>query len=306
MRNFFSRCLVLVLATIATAHAADDAQALASKLAAAYKAGNIDAALALFNTKNPQAIIEVYVDSVSDCFEDNLKDYRCTVTAAPTPDEVVQGIAQHAIDSQPAPEGVIYVTKKSSTSKPYEHTLAFPYAKVDGKFVITGFQMDAQKLAELKAATAQSVTDKLLAVGPYVPLPRDPTWKRRASVLPAGGGDAGAALVTRTNAMAAALKANDVDAMIAAEGGGAKYRYPAIKDGKPVSLHQRQLNMRSHMNYSLVDVNVLGGYQLDDHAVLMIEGHEGTGWIARGWQAMIHREGKWEVGGEERVAIPPT
>ena len=87
-----------------------------------------------------------------------------------------------------------------------------------------------------------------------------------------GGSAAGAAFLARTKAMAAALKANDINAMIKAEGGGARYRYADvdIDTGKPISLQQRELRMQSWMNREIVDVKVLGGYQLDDFAILIV------------------------------------
>ncbi len=56
--------------------------------------------------------------------------------------------------------------------------------------------MTAHRLAVLTAKTAKSITNDVLAKGPYwTDAPRDPGWTSRAIELPKGGNEAGAVLI---------------------------------------------------------------------------------------------------------------
>ena len=74
MRKLICNCLVVCLAGIATAYGADGSnnpETLASKLAATYKAGDMDAALALFDAHHGQSAPQRYfMQLVLGCFED--------------------------------------------------------------------------------------------------------------------------------------------------------------------------------------------------------------------------------------------
>ena len=83
MRKLICNCLVVCLAGIATAYGADGSnnpETLASKLAATYKAGDMDAALALFDAHHGQSASQRYfMQLVLGCFE----DFTCTVSPGP-------------------------------------------------------------------------------------------------------------------------------------------------------------------------------------------------------------------------------
>ena len=48
--------------------------------------------------------------------------------------------------------------------------------------------------------------------------------------------------------------------------------------------------MRVGMMSTLVDITVLGGYQLDNFAVLTFEGHRGDGRIERGERSAVRQQ----------------
>jgi hypothetical protein len=312
MRNLIRNCLVVGLVGVGSAHGADgpgNPEALASKVATAFKAGDMDAALALYDTHHDQSLYRrSYMTLVLDCFE----EFSCTISPGPLDEELKKELAksdsERELDFDPTPEGQMNIIKKPSIGESHESNEWLPYAKVDGTYKITGGLVTKAWRAKHQGLTAQSITDEMLAKGPYLPGGRDPAWKGKASVLPPGGGEAGAALIARVKAMTAAAKANDVSAMVAAMGALGKYTYAEKdRDDKPVSLRRRQLLMRVEMMNELTDVTVLGGYQLNDFAVLVIEGHEGDGWVVRGWKAAHRQNGKWDWGGAGAgtIEFPP-
>ena len=313
MRNLVRNCLLGCLAGIATAYGADGSnnpEVLASKLAAAYKAGDMDAALALFDAHHGQSASQRYfMQLVLGCFE----DFTCTVSPGPLEEKFKKELANN--DGQgkwyydPMPEGQLNIVKKSNRPESKEYKESLRYAKVDGVYKVTGVLITKVWRAKQQGITAQSITDEFLAKGPILPTGRDPEWKSKANVLPPGGGDAGAALIARVNGMAAAAKSNDVNAMIAAMGSYGEYEYgEKDRDGNPVSLRKRQLSIRVDMMNALVDVKVLGGYQLNNFAVLTFEGHRGDGWIERGERSAVRQqdgEWAWTDEGFADIAFPP-
>ena len=50
---------------------------------------------------------------------------------------------------------------------------------------------------------------------------------------------------------------------------------------------------------------MLGGYQLDDVAVITYEGRDGAEWIVRGYKLMERRDNRWSSFGGGEVSIPP-
>ena len=313
MRILIRNCLVVGLAGVASAYGANDSsnpEALARKLAVAYKAGDMDAALALFDMHHGQSMSQHYfMQLVLDCFE----KYTCTISPGPLEEEFKKRLANNDIQSKsifdPMPEGQMNIDKKPNKAGAREYKEWLPYAKVDGAYKVTGIVITKAWQAKQQGITAQSITDELLAKGPILPSGRDPEWKRKANVLPPGGGEAGAALIARVNGMATAAKSNDVNAMIAVMGSYGEYIYgEKDSDGNPVSLRRRQLLMRVDMMSALVDVTVLGGYQLNNFAVLVIEGRRGDGWIERGEKSAVRQqdgEWAWTDEGLADIAFPP-
>jgi hypothetical protein len=303
MHKSIRNCLALGFSTICAACGGESADQLASSLDAAFKAGDMDAALALLDSKGvPAMAMSVYMDNVNDCFA----GYTCTVSMEPLSDAFKKEIPvqreKNGVEFSTTPEGIIKIAEVAPESK---GTVELPYAKVDGKYKIIGMHYTAEKLAALKTKTAQSITDELLAKG--IGDPPDTQWKSNATALPADGGDAGNAFVAKVKATAAAAKANDVDAMIAAGGDWEKMLF-GEKDlsGKPVSLKARQLKMRTHFVLQPAEVTVTGGYRLDDMVVVTFDGHDGNGWVVHGAQLMQLTNGAWQESGRQKVSIPPA
>jgi hypothetical protein len=265
----------------------------------------MDAALALLDARGmPGQLKFFYMDMVPDCFE-NLK---CTVTAGPVTPEFKDRAArqkQQGIEVVPEAEGLLAIKQEG----PKEHGSAqLPYARVDGRFKVIAGHYTAAKAAELRGETAQSMLDAAFASGVKT-MAGDfgADWKSAATPLPAGGGEAGTAFVAQTNAVAAAAKANDIPAMMAAGGEFAQFLY-RDKDweGHPVSLHRRQLMMRAQAVRQLADARVLGGFQQGDVAIVTYEGHDGTGWVVRGFTVMQHKGDAWKTLGGDSASIPPA
>ncbi len=92
--------LVSVLLALNTAAAQETPQALAAQFAAADKIGDHDAAMALFNTKNPLAVKGAYINNLYGCAEDR----PSTINAAALSDEDIGAFAEHNVDSVPSPD----------------------------------------------------------------------------------------------------------------------------------------------------------------------------------------------------------
>ena len=306
MNRIANCCLVTSLVALCAACAGENAQNLAAKLDSALKSGDMDAALALLDGRGlPGEVKFFYMDLVPDCFE----HLTCTVTAGPVTDEYKKEMAEQkqsqGLEVAPEPEGILLIKQEGEK----EHgKMELPFAKVDGKYKVIAARYSAQKLGALKAQTGQTLADEALATGMQTMAgDLNSEWKTNAKALAAGGGDAGAAFVASTNAMAKAAKANDVNAMIAAGGEWAAVVFRDKDfDGKPVSLHRRELKMRAQAVRQLADVEVLGGYQQGDVAIITFQGHDGAGWVVRGFKVMENKDNRWDGIGGNQVSVPPT
>src|SRR6185436_5094913 len=185
--------------------------------------------------------------------------------------------------------------------------MEMPYAKVGGSYKLVMAHYTAAHLAELKATTAQAAADATLAGGIGKPgsSERDMDWKTTATPLPAGGGEAGAAYLDRVAKVGAAIHAKDVDALAAATGDWGRVVL-GDKDfkGQPVPLDKRQRKMRASALQMVVAAQVLGGYQLGDQVVLVVEGTNGAGNTVRGAELMERSEGAWKSAGGDLIEIP--
>jgi hypothetical protein len=303
MRNLVlaSLCSFVVLGVAACSGGGPEG--LARMLDSAIKAGDIDAELALLDTQGVPAQLQfIYEDLVNDCSE-----MTCVVSVAPLSPEFKERAAKQLktqdLDFAVAPEGLIKVTGESADKKGHM-SVEMPYAKVGGEYKIVSNTYTSAKIAELKAKSAQTLADELLANG--VGVPPDKDWKSRARVLAAGGGEAGAALVAQNNAMTAAAKSNDPDAMVKALGQFGEIVY-GDKDyqGKPIPLKHRQLKLRAQSVRFTYDTKVLSGYALDDDYALIYEGRDGAGWTVRGCEVGKLVDGHWKSVGSNTIEIPP-
>lgn len=287
-------------------------QQLAGALDTAIKAGDFDAAQALFDRTSLPFGQSVYLNVVADCAEEGA---TCETSTGALTEAMKKENSEQAPDWEwkPIPEGVIDVAMKT---KGMQGGRYFEYARVDGQYRIVFAHYSAAKLAELRTMTVQSIADARLAKGVHEPTePNDPDWKAKASPLPPGGAEAGAWFVAHTKAIAAAVAAGNVSALrsLYEEAGDSEsYSYKDKDDkGNPVSaqtLRHLRLRMRATAIDHLQDVTVLGGYQLGGIAALSYEGHDGAGWIRRGC-VFLKLDGKnWKpalISGEE-ATIPPT
>jgi hypothetical protein len=121
----------------------------------------------------------------------------------------------------------------------------------------------------------------------------------------AGGGEFGAVLVRRTDALWKAATTNDPDAAATAGGQWAAMVFGAESFGTPVPRPARVAKLRTQSQRFLHDVKVLGGYQLGDDAMLMVEAKDGAGWTARGPILVSRQDGEMDVAGDLTIAYPP-
>jgi hypothetical protein len=303
MNNALKACAMLSLCAAVSACAGNSPDGLASSLQTALTTGDVDSALALLDSPNiPSQQMFFYVHMLVDC----TNGATCTTKAVPLTEEFNKRLAsqkEQGFDFAAAPEGLVQI---SVTGEGMKGSTTVPYAKVGGSYKILGAHFSAQKIAELKAQTAQAKTDALLAAG--VGFPPDPEWKTHATALPADGGEAGAALVSLVKARTDAVKAGDVEKRIAVgdERDAIIYAAKSRATGKENSLKSRQVDMRAQSMRELADVKVLGGYQNGDTAVLTVEGHDGHGWAVRGVQVMQQKNGKWTTAQADTVSFPAT
>jgi hypothetical protein len=306
--------IVLTLTAGLGACGGDSPADLAKRLDSALKAGDMDAAIGLIEWHDSPAQLRfLYMDLLPDCFERHV----CTVTVSPLTDEFRERTATQTqtqgAEYVVAPEGTIEIVGKPPADAPHKNdgtsregmNLSMPYARVDGRYKIICMHYTPAKVAELKAKTAQMIADETLAQG--VGIPRDMEWKRKASVLPAGGGEPGVAFSTSTAALAGAVKSGSLDALMASMGRIGRLIYgDKDTDGTVIPLKTRELTLRAQSVRYDTDVTVLGGYLLGDTAALFYEGHNGAGWIVRGVVLMEQHEGLWDDVGRQAIEIPPS
>ncbi len=276
------------------------AQTLDKQLQKALDAGDMDAALRLAAIDQSPADVRFYfLDMVREC----ASDMTCKVALAP-----LSAKAAPELDGAelPAPQtGWVVVTQKSKDGTGSGKT-EMPYGTVGGKPMVLGARLTAAKVASLRATSNESLMDEALAQGIYDSTlgERRTDWKKVATPLGTGGGEFGAFLVQRAAALQKALAANDPDAAAAAGGGWAAMVFGAEGYAGPVPLAARKAKLRAQSQRFLRDVKVLGGYQLGDDAMLMVEAVDGAGWTARGPILVSRNEDGFDVAGDLTIAYP--
>lgn len=184
--------------------------------------------------------------------------------------------------------------------------IALPHGRVGGQPRILCGRYTEAKLGDFKAKTTDALVDGLLTGGILDEKgERRTDWKKAATKLPAGGGEAGKALVAQIAAMTVAVKAKDPDTAAAAAGPVGERLYGAKRyDGAVIPLKTRQLRLRAQATRFLTEVRVLGGYQLGNQAVLAIDGVNSNGWVERGAVLSSKEEGAWSSGSRSTVTHP--
>ncbi len=287
------RAIAIALAALSgSACGSDSPDALAQKLSSALHSGDLEAANALLQNQHNAADQQLaYISLVENCSN----GFECKVSRGAVTADFTKSMASdrenEGRELPMAAEGLLTVsTSYKDANSDANDTFTLPYAKVDGSYKIISAKYTAAKLHELQAKSAQIVAEEQLAVG----IDGDPDWKSKATQLAADGGDPGKQLVAHVAAIAKAFKDHDYASLIALGGVRANYLY-AEKDssGAVVPAKKRQLILQGQQVQELLDVKVLGGYQQGDTAVVIIEGHNGAGWIVRGLYQMQMTDGKW-------------
>lgn len=280
------------------------AETLDRQLQRALDAGDVDAALKLVSLDGSPAELRFhYTSMVADC----ANDMKCTVKLAKVDDETKQSMAaqkEQGIEFPAAPTGVVVVDQKANDGSG-SGTVQMPYGTVGGKPMMLGGRFTAAKVAELKAKSNDAMMDEVMAQGIYDPAQgkRRTDWKTAAKKLPAGGGEFGAFLVRRAEALQKAAAANDPDAAAKAGGRWAQIVFGATGQPPP-SLAARKLKLQAQSARFLRDVKVLGGYQLGDDALLLVEAVDANGWRTHGPILVSKEDGVYDVSGDLTVSHP--
>lgn len=281
---------------------------LAKDLQKAFEGGDMDAALELAKfDEAPAQLHFFYLNQVSECAG---ADTICTVSIQPLDADYNAKLAEQAkvgVEAAVAPIGVVLIESKDKDGKG-SGKLRMPYAEVDGRYVVLAQRYSKAKVDELRAITNESLLLDALAEGTRDSngQPR-PDWKATATELPAGGGEAGAAFVQRAAALVAAAKAGDPEAAAKIDGtqpGG----WYADKDwnSKPLDLATRRHKLRAHSVRFLHDIEVTGGWQGEDTAILVANAKDGVGWIERGAFVVTKTDDVWDYRGRRFTVSYPT
>jgi len=311
--HLVSRFLILTGA-LALSACARTPEHFAADVQAAIDRKDVDALLALADLEQTPAMARSMLMTLPD---DCAAPMVCKVSLKAIDEawskENTEMLAKQEEEWKSKPEGLVIIAGKPDPNVPAVQgaadsvTREMPYARVGDAFRIVLTRPTAASLAKMKATTAAQQTDEMLALGIGLPgkSARNMEWKTTATALPAGGGEAGEAYLAHVAKVAAALKADDVDALVAATGRwGEIVMGPKDWSGKEVPLDQRQRTMRAQGMRMIVSAQVLGGWQLGDQVVLIVEGTNGIGNTVRGGVLMERPEGTWDSSGQMMVEIP--
>jgi len=303
-RHCFS--LAALFAASTAASAASSPANLATALQKALDTGDFTAASALADVDGAPAEARfAYFDAVYEC----ASDMTCKAAAGPLDAEFKAGLAEDAkaYGADPiAAEGVVVVTQKSKDGSG-SGELKMPYVRKGPDYRIAIMKPGAAALAQSKARTNDEIVKSFLAKGIYDPKTnaRRTDWATVAKPLPKDGGEAGHAFVASTSAMAKAVDAKDPDAAMRAGGRMAQiiFRDKGF-DGQPLPKAERQKKLFAQSQRMLRDVNIEGGYQLGDDAVVVFTARNGSGWVERGAVLLTKEGDAWDVAGKETVSYP--
>jgi hypothetical protein len=298
--------LAALLATSTAVSAASSATGLAAALQKALDAGDFAAATALADIDGAPAEARfAYFDTVFGC----AWDMKCKVAVAPLDAEFKRSLEDDAKVSGATPiaaEGILVVTETSKDGSG-SGDLKMPYVKTGSDYRIAIMKPGAAAIAQAKARTNDEIAKSFLAKGIYDPATRArrTDWATAAKPLPKDGGAPGKAFVAQTSAMAKAVDAKDPDAAMHAGGQMSAIVFRDKEfDGKTIPKEQRQKKLYAQSQRMLRDVNVEGGWQLGDDAVLVFTARNGSGLVERG-AVLVTKEGDaWNVAGKETVSYP--
>lgn len=288
------------------AHASETPQALAGRLAAVMKTGDLAATMALYDLHGTPADLQAMaIDTLQSCYD----QYDCKVAAVPLNDEFRRDMekvqANPNWEFQAQPDGLIAIegfVRGKSGQRP-EAKWTMPYAIVDGRCRIVSEIRTAQANARLRAKSARAIAEDELARG--VGYPADRRWKSKSTRLPRDGGEPGKALAALVSRRAAAYQHEDFAALIALGGLRAKVLYAdRHASGAPIPLKVRRLVLHGQYLQDFQQVTVLGGFVRDDTAAVIVDGLNGAGWLVRGVVLMQKRNGSWIEREHRTITIP--
>src|SRR6185436_16094096 len=184
--------------------------------------------------QSPADVRFFFLDMVREC----ASEMTCTVALAPLSAKPARDLSSQGAELPVPQTGWVVVTQKSKDGTG-SGKMEMPYGTVGGKPVVLGARLTAAKVASLRASSNESLMDEALAQGIYDSKlgERRTDWKQVATRLGAGGGEFGAFLVRRADALQKAVAANDPDAAAAAGGQWAAMVFGAEGyDDKPIPL----------------------------------------------------------------------
>ena len=286
---------------------------LASDVEAALQSGDIDAFAAQIELAGvPPMMHSMILGTVDECSG----EMRCSITVAAVDAEFETKAAREMERDgaeMPYPIAGLLELKgeprDAGDGNGYSMSARMPFALVGDRYRIVVGRYTEARIAELQATTAESAAAATLERGVINPETGsiEPGWVDRAERLPAGGGEVGEAWLARTRAVAAAAAAGDPDAAWEASGEWGRRLFGKTDYfGKEVPMESRKRQLRAEQVRMVVDAEVLGGYRLDDLAVLIIEGRNGVGGIVRGAQFVKLTDSGWDHAGigHHLVEIP--
>lgn len=286
---------------------------LARDVEAALQSGDIDAFAAQVDFAGAPSMMQyMMLGMVDECS----REMHCSITVTATDAEFEAQAAQEMAEDgaeMPYPIAGLLELKgeprEAEDGNGFSMSARMPFALVEDRYRIASGRYTPARMAELQATTAESAAAATLERGVINPNTGDidPDWVDRAERLPPGGGDVGAAWLARIRAVAAAAAAGDPDAAWEASGEwGRRMVDKTDYFGKEIPLESRKRQLRTEYVRMVVDAEVLGGYRLDNLAMLIIEGRNGSGGIVRGAQFLKLSDNGWDHAGtgNDLVEIP--
>jgi len=293
---------MMIAAGLCSACQAGGPDGLAAEFAKAADAGDATALRALVDLAgSPSDIHFALLNTIDECAGSN----TCTATVGPiTPDWETQTkqVLDHEGASFPvAPEGLITLQVKDAEGKD-SGSMDVPYAKVGDAYRLVAAKYTPEKLVELRARTAQSVVDDVVA-RKSEELGED--WKAGATDLGADGGEPGKAFAAHVQAAAQGVQSEDPDLVAKHTGDRGAIIFGAENyEKKPIPMDVRKAKLRAQAPRMLVEAKVLGGWQRDDLALIAYEGRNGAGNIERGVAMMERRGDAWSHESSRNVEFP--
>ncbi len=314
MKNASLFAPLLLLPVLSACGSSHTPEQLARDVEAALQSGDIDAFVAQVDFAGAPAMMQyMMLGMVDECSG----EIRCSITVAATDKEFEAKAAREMAEDgaeMPYPIAGLLELKGepregAAEGNGFSMSSRMPFALVGDRYRIASGRYTAARMAELQATTAESAAAATLERGVINPNTGDidPGWVDRAERLPPGGGEVGAAWLARVRAVAAAAAAGDPDAALEASGEwGHRIFSKTDYFGKEVPMESRKRQLRAEQVRMVVDAEVLGGYRLDDLAVLIIEGRNGVGGIVRGAQFVKLTDSGWDHAGigHHLVEIP--